>query len=43
MIELLIYIKSPISGQQIPLSTFVKFDTQHVSFLSINPVSGPRE
>jgi hydrophobe/amphiphile efflux-1 (HAE1) family protein len=31
-----IYIKSPISGQQIPLSTFVKFDTQHVSFLSIN-------
>jgi HAE1 family hydrophobic/amphiphilic exporter-1 len=31
-----IYIKSPISGQQIPLSTFVKFDTQQVSFLSIN-------
>jgi hydrophobe/amphiphile efflux-1 (HAE1) family protein len=31
-----IYIKSPISGQQIPLSTFVKFDTHHVGFLSIN-------
>jgi hydrophobic/amphiphilic exporter-1 (mainly G- bacteria), HAE1 family len=31
-----LYIKSPISGQQIPLSTFVKFDTEHVSFLSIN-------
>jgi len=31
-----LYVKSPISGQQIPLSTFVKFDTQHVGFLSIN-------
>ncbi|HEX4586063.1 MAG TPA: efflux RND transporter permease subunit [Burkholderiaceae bacterium] len=31
-----IYVKSPISGQAIPLSTFVKFDTQHVNFLSIN-------
>ncbi|HZC87004.1 MAG TPA: multidrug efflux RND transporter permease subunit [Steroidobacteraceae bacterium] len=31
-----IYIKSPISGQQVPLSTFAKFDTGHTSYLSIN-------
>ena len=31
-----LYIKSPVTGQQVPLSTFVKFDTQHVGFLSIN-------
>jgi hydrophobe/amphiphile efflux-1 (HAE1) family protein len=31
-----LYIKSPVTGQQVPLSTFVKFDTQHVAFLSIN-------
>ena len=31
-----LYCKSPISGQQIPLSTFVKFDTQRAGFLSIN-------
>jgi HAE1 family hydrophobic/amphiphilic exporter-1 len=31
-----IYVKSPMSGQMIPLSTFVKFDTEHVTFLSIN-------
>jgi hydrophobe/amphiphile efflux-1 (HAE1) family protein len=31
-----IYVKSPVTGQQIPLSTFVRFDTQHVGFLSIN-------
>ena len=31
-----LYVKSPINGQQIPLSTFVKFDTDHVAFLSIN-------
>jgi HAE1 family hydrophobic/amphiphilic exporter-1 len=31
-----IYVKSPVSGQMIPLSTFVKFDTEHVTFLSIN-------
>ncbi|HLX78984.1 MAG TPA: multidrug efflux RND transporter permease subunit, partial [Burkholderiales bacterium] len=31
-----LYIKSPITNQQVPLSTFVKFDTQHVAFLSIN-------
>jgi hydrophobe/amphiphile efflux-1 (HAE1) family protein len=31
-----IYIKAPLTGQMIPLSTFVKFDTQHATFLSIN-------
>ena len=31
-----LYIKSPLTGQQVPLSTFVKYDTQHVAFLSIN-------
>jgi HAE1 family hydrophobic/amphiphilic exporter-1 len=31
-----IYIKSPITGQMVPLSTFVKYDTQHTTFLSIN-------
>ena len=31
-----IYIKSPATGMMVPLSTFVKFDTQHVTFLSIN-------
>jgi hydrophobic/amphiphilic exporter-1 (mainly G- bacteria), HAE1 family len=31
-----IYVKSPATGQMVPLSTFVKFDTRHVTFLSIN-------
>jgi len=31
-----LYVKSPVTGQQVPLSTFVRFDTQHVAFLSIN-------
>jgi len=31
-----LYIKSPTTGQMVPLSSFVKFDTQHVTFLSIN-------
>jgi hydrophobic/amphiphilic exporter-1 (mainly G- bacteria), HAE1 family len=31
-----IYVKSPLTGQMIPLSTFARFDTQHVTFLSIN-------
>jgi hydrophobe/amphiphile efflux-1 (HAE1) family protein len=31
-----LYVTSPISGEQVPLSTFVKFDTQHVAFLSVN-------
>ena len=32
----LLYLKSPLTGQQVPLSTFAKFDTQQVSYLSIN-------
>jgi hydrophobe/amphiphile efflux-1 (HAE1) family protein len=31
-----IYVKSPATGMMVPLSTFVKFDTRHVTFLSIN-------
>ncbi|HUN94447.1 MAG TPA: efflux RND transporter permease subunit [Burkholderiaceae bacterium] len=31
-----IYVKSPATGQQVPLSAFVHYDTDHVAFLSIN-------
>ncbi len=31
-----LYVKSPITNQQVPLSTFARFDTQHVSYLSVN-------
>ncbi|HYL00107.1 MAG TPA: efflux RND transporter permease subunit [Steroidobacteraceae bacterium] len=31
-----IYIKSPTTGQQVPLSAFTRFDTTHTSYLSIN-------
>jgi HAE1 family hydrophobic/amphiphilic exporter-1/multidrug efflux pump len=31
-----LYIKSPITGQQVPLSTIARFDTEHTSYLSIN-------
>ncbi len=31
-----IYIKSPITNQQVPLSAFTRFDTGHTSYLSIN-------
>ncbi len=31
-----IFVKSPTSGQQVPLSTFIKVDTKPVSSLSIN-------
>jgi hydrophobic/amphiphilic exporter-1 (mainly G- bacteria), HAE1 family len=31
-----IYIKSPATGQQVPLSAFTRFDTGHTSYLSIN-------
>jgi multidrug efflux pump subunit AcrB len=31
-----LYVKSPITNQQVPLSTFAHFDTHHVSYLSIN-------
>ena len=31
-----LYITSPVTHQQVPLSTFVKFDTNHVNYLSVN-------
>jgi hydrophobic/amphiphilic exporter-1 (mainly G- bacteria), HAE1 family len=31
-----IYITSPVTGQQVPLSTLVHFDTHHVGYLSVN-------
>jgi len=31
-----LYIKSPTTGQQVPISTFAHFDTHHVSYLSVN-------
>jgi hydrophobe/amphiphile efflux-1 (HAE1) family protein len=31
-----LYVKSPITGQQVPISTFAHFDTHHVSLLSVN-------
>ena len=31
-----IYVKSPVTGGQVPLSSFVHFDTQHSTYLSIN-------
>jgi HAE1 family hydrophobic/amphiphilic exporter-1 len=31
-----LYVKSPITNQQVPLSTFARFDTHHVSYLSIS-------
>jgi HAE1 family hydrophobic/amphiphilic exporter-1 len=31
-----IYVKSPANAQMVPLSTFVRFDTRHTTFLSIN-------
>jgi hydrophobe/amphiphile efflux-1 (HAE1) family protein len=31
-----IYLTSPLTGQQIPLSTFAKYNTEKVSYLSIN-------
>jgi len=34
-----LYVKSPLTGAQIPLSTFARFDTQHVGYLSINHLS----
>ena len=30
-----IYLKSPLTGQMVPLSAMIKFDTQHVTYLSI--------
>jgi len=34
-----LYVKSPLTGQQVPLSAIAKFDTQHVTYLSINHLS----
>jgi multidrug efflux pump subunit AcrB len=31
-----LYIKSPLTGQEIPLSTLAKYDTTKVSYLSVN-------
>jgi len=31
-----IYLKSPLTGQMVPLSAMTKYDTQHVTYLSIN-------
>jgi len=31
-----IYVKSPVTGQQVPLSTFAKFDSNKTSYLSIS-------
>ncbi|HLK70580.1 MAG TPA: efflux RND transporter permease subunit [Steroidobacteraceae bacterium] len=31
-----IYIKAPTTGAMVPLSTFVRYDTHHVTYLSIN-------
>jgi multidrug efflux pump subunit AcrB len=31
-----LYITSPLTGQQVPVSTLVHYDTKHVGFLSVN-------
>ena len=31
-----LYVKSPVTGQQIPLSTFLRYDNNHVNLLSVN-------
>ncbi|HUN54900.1 MAG TPA: efflux RND transporter permease subunit [Smithella sp.] len=31
-----LYVKSPATGQQVPLSTFIKYDTNHSAYLSVN-------
>jgi len=31
-----IYIKSPVTNQPVPLSTFIKFNTNHPAYLSVN-------
>jgi hydrophobic/amphiphilic exporter-1 (mainly G- bacteria), HAE1 family len=32
----MLYLKSPLTGQMVPLSAMTKYDTQHVTYLSIN-------
>ena len=31
-----LYLKSPLNGEMVPLSAMIKYDTQHVTYLSIN-------
>jgi hydrophobic/amphiphilic exporter-1 (mainly G- bacteria), HAE1 family len=31
-----LYLKSPLTGQMVPLSTMTRYDTRHVTYLSIN-------
>ena len=31
-----LYLKSPLNGQMVPLSAMTRYDTQHVTYLSIN-------
>ncbi len=31
-----LYLKSPLTGQMVPLSTMTQYDTRHVTYLSIN-------
>jgi hydrophobic/amphiphilic exporter-1 (mainly G- bacteria), HAE1 family len=31
-----LYVRSPVTGQQVPLSTFVRYDNNHVNLLSVN-------
>jgi hydrophobe/amphiphile efflux-1 (HAE1) family protein len=31
-----LYLKSPLTGEMVPLSAMTRFDTQHVTYLSIN-------
>ena len=31
-----LYVKSPVTGQQVPLSTFLRYDNNHVNLLSVN-------
>jgi hydrophobic/amphiphilic exporter-1 (mainly G- bacteria), HAE1 family len=31
-----LYLKSPLTGQMVPLSAMTRYDTQHVAYLSIN-------
>jgi hydrophobe/amphiphile efflux-1 (HAE1) family protein len=31
-----LYVKSPLTGQQVPLSTFAHFDTDHVGFATVS-------
>jgi HAE1 family hydrophobic/amphiphilic exporter-1/multidrug efflux pump len=31
-----LYLKSPLTGQMVPLAAMTKYDTQHVTYLSIN-------